>query len=701
MIEHPETLDLEQMPPELPGASFADALNRAGPWLHHLVPVLARLTLIGAGIALGLWLYGLPRYLLIVVVFGLAYRNRNRINLGTLWGSARWATAAELHEAGMLERTVGIVIGRLRDDRDNRKWEAIKRLVSRPLRESDGVVRHAISVFSNRLFDIYCGENGPLIFIPKNKYVHMLTVAPTGAGKNIGVVIPNLLFYIYSIVCIDIKGENYKATARHRKSVLGQNTLALNPFLVDGIPTETFNPFDLLNLGLPTFFEGCRSLADSLVVPKEGSRDPYWDNQARNLLTVIIVFVAVFGTEDERNMNTIKALLSDRDQLFGALQSMKASDEFGGLLGELAGSMLSVHEKEFASILSSVNNHTSFMSSPLIKASLSRTSFNIRSVVKDPTSLYLILPAEYLHSHANLMRLWINSLLLAVKQSGPSEEHELLFMLDEVAQLGQMEPLAEAVTLLRGYGVRMWFIVQSIAQLEECFPGPQSKTVLANFSTQIYFGLNDIESAQKLTQLIGQRTEAAPSLNRGWSTSSGGGGNSRSSSSGNSGGVTYSGLGRDLIRPDEILREKPDTMFVILQSRYPILGRRLSYFSDPEFAPSGSVTELPPISRTAFLVAALGVLAALYWAEAHIDLRALFSRTPSSALSNYPSQPRPTPEASWSTAPSPDLPLADIELLCPCGNRGIVPASLAGTTVTCQACNVLLSVPHPEEENAR
>jgi type IV secretion system protein VirD4 len=40
--------------------------------------------------------------------------------------------------------------------------------------------------------------------------------APMGAGKGVGVAIPNLLDYRGSIVCTNIKGENSAITRRRR-----------------------------------------------------------------------------------------------------------------------------------------------------------------------------------------------------------------------------------------------------------------------------------------------------------------------------------------------------------------------------------------------------------------------------------------------------------------------------------------------------
>jgi hypothetical protein len=51
---------------------------------------------------------------------------------------------------------------------------------------------------------------------PLYRLGHILTVAPTGAGKGVGAVIPNLLTYQGSAFVLDIKGENFRVTARAR-----------------------------------------------------------------------------------------------------------------------------------------------------------------------------------------------------------------------------------------------------------------------------------------------------------------------------------------------------------------------------------------------------------------------------------------------------------------------------------------------------
>ncbi|MEP4627119.1 MAG: type IV secretory system conjugative DNA transfer family protein, partial [Paracoccaceae bacterium] len=53
-------------------------------------------------------------------------------------------------------------------------------------------------------------------FICSKTFPHALIVAPTGRGKTTGFVIPNLLTWQGSAVVLDVKGECYEASARHR-----------------------------------------------------------------------------------------------------------------------------------------------------------------------------------------------------------------------------------------------------------------------------------------------------------------------------------------------------------------------------------------------------------------------------------------------------------------------------------------------------
>jgi type IV secretion system protein VirD4 len=67
---------------------------------------------------------------------------------------------------------------------------------------------------------------------------HILTCAPTGAGKGIGAVIPNRLDYPGSAFVLDFKGENYAVTARACREA-GQDVFLIDPFGITGAPSPS------------------------------------------------------------------------------------------------------------------------------------------------------------------------------------------------------------------------------------------------------------------------------------------------------------------------------------------------------------------------------------------------------------------------------------------------------------------------------
>jgi len=112
---------------------------------------------------------------------------------------------------------------------------------------------------------------------------HILTCAPTGAGKGIGAVIPNLLDYPGSAFVLDRKGENYAVTARaHRQA--GQEVFVIDPFSITGDAGHARNWLDTLDPDHPDVVSRAGTIADMLVVRSGFESEPHWNDTARDLL---------------------------------------------------------------------------------------------------------------------------------------------------------------------------------------------------------------------------------------------------------------------------------------------------------------------------------------------------------------------------------------------------------------------------------
>ena len=129
---------------------------------------------------------------------------------------------------------------------------------------------------------------------------HLLTIAPTRSGKGTSAIVPNLLTYQGSAWVIDPKGENARMTAPRRgsgDSVAGipgmqQQVYTVDPWGITGQPIARFNPIDWIIRDEANSSENATTPANSIVTPREGKADPFWDEEAKALLMGFILFVA-------------------------------------------------------------------------------------------------------------------------------------------------------------------------------------------------------------------------------------------------------------------------------------------------------------------------------------------------------------------------------------------------------------------------
>ena len=77
---------------------------------------------------------------------------------------------------------------------------------------------------------------------------------------------------------------------------------------------------------------------------------------------------------------------------------------------------------------------------------------------------------------------------------------------DELPQLGYMEEIERAISIVGGVDIRLWLITQDIAQLSEVYPKWES--IIANCKGQVYFRPND----QKTANMIATRLCTAKNL---------------------------------------------------------------------------------------------------------------------------------------------------------------------------------------------
>jgi type IV secretion system protein VirD4 len=86
-------------------------------------------------------------------------------------------------------------------------------------------------------------------------------------------------------------------------------------------------------------------------------------------------------------------------------------------------------------------------------------------------------------------------------------EQPTLLIVDEAAQLGPMDELRAAVTLMRGYGVRVWSFWQDISQLVRTYP-VDWQSFLSNASVLQLFGTGNTHGFAELDGYLGYHSRS-------------------------------------------------------------------------------------------------------------------------------------------------------------------------------------------------
>jgi len=408
---------------------------------------------------------------------------------------------------------------------------------------------------------------------------HLLTVAPTGTGKGVSAVIPNLLDYPGAVVVNDLKGENYAVT-HERRAELGR-VIALDPFRISGAPDAAVNPLDLIDAESEVCDADAATLAYLLVLPSTEGDSAFWDDEAAALLGGLILYVAAIEPTERRHLGTVREYLTaSPDDWHRRIAEMAASRQAHGLIARAANRLAQKSDRERSGVVSTAQRHTHFLDSPAILRTLTHSTAQLRQLKTEALSLYCILPPERLGSHGRWLRLLAGSAIHAMMRTPGLPAHRVLFLLDEFAQLGRMQPVEQALTLLRGYGVRLWLLVQDFSQIQATY-GPKADSILANAAVLQAFGTNDVKTAEYLSRRTGQATVWTSSENRttGQSLS-----HNLMPTQQRGTAQSTSETGRPLLMPDEIMRMDQRRELLFLTGYAPLLVDRVNYLRDPEFA---------------------------------------------------------------------------------------------------------------------
>ena len=201
-------------------------------------------------------------------------------------------------------------------------------------------------------------------------------------------------------------------------------------------------------------------------------------------------------------------------------------------------------------------------------AVLGQSDFAFADVKASPASVFLVLPPDRLATYARWLRLMVAQGLTDLARAPASPGRSVLFLLDEFAALGRLEPVERAMGLMAGYGIQLWPILQDVHQLRATYVR-RAGTFLSVAGVLQVFGVIDHHSAKLVSDLLGQETVVFETMSRALDAEE----------TGISFGTQHVGRA-----PDEVRAMPSDLQLLFLAGQRPIIATKLAYFADREFA---------------------------------------------------------------------------------------------------------------------
>ncbi len=411
-------------------------------------------------------------------------------------------------------------------------------------------------------------------FLEFNQAKFVALAAPTRAGKGVGIVIPNLLHWKSSVVCLDIKGENFDKTSGYRAGF--SQVFKFNPFITD---THGYNPLTYVSRNPNKTMSDIQTIARILWPIND--KDPIWNDSSCNLFQGLVSYLLDQEQyiDCQVNMFNVFKLAGDIGtfslEIWNKL--VKSSDIALSETTEMAlNSYFSLPQETKTSVLGTFNAQMQIFSNPTVAHCTSRDDFNLDEIRKKRLSIYVCIGANRLSQASKLLNIFFSQLIQLNTDELPEQNPELketaLILLDEFTALGKVDIIEKAVSYIAGYNLRLLLIYQSESQLSSVYGEDCARNIITNCGCQILFAPREQRDAEEYSKILGNTTINIENYSY---TLGGKDMHGRN--------ISINQQERALMLPQEIKEMGIDTEIIIIENCKPIKANKIKYYEGSIF----------------------------------------------------------------------------------------------------------------------
>ncbi len=407
--------------------------------------------------------------------------------------------------------------------------------------------------------------------------------APPRAGKGTGIVVPNLLNWPGSLICVDIKRENWTLTAGFRQRS-GQTCYLFDPFAEDG-KTARWNPFFYVSKDPLKRVNDLQRIAEMLY-PDPPNVDPFWTASARSLFLGIALYLFETPSSPKTIGEVLRQGMASDDEGFGQHWKRVIEGRNKGkypLSSQCVRALYDVIDLApvtASSIRKTFTSRLDLWLNPILDAATSANDFDLRELRRRPLSIYVGVNPDDLHRLRPVLALFFQQAIglqtRTLPEHDPTLIYQVMMLLDECTALGRIPIIAESISYLPGYNVRVVLVIQTPAQLRDVYGANGAETMLKSLAARIVFEPKDFADAREISDELGFTTVKSTTLSKPLMDFSDPRGRRQRS-------VSVSEQRRALLLPQEVKALGPEQAIIFYEGLKPIRCRKIRYFTDSRF----------------------------------------------------------------------------------------------------------------------
>lgn len=379
----------------------------------------------------------------------------------TTYGASRWATWAELEEAGY--------------------------------------IKHKDEIHPRSFIIAPAGDDHYIAIPPDESIRHSLVCGPTGTGKTSTFIYPQAILRLKTSAIFteatsgSTPPDVFTHTARWRKEQGGQEIYYFNP---TDLTSDCFNPVDLVD-DVATAVKIAELIVDNTAhTAHKGGNSEFFDKAEKHLMTAAVIHAA--GAKS--NLTAIR-------KLFG-----EGAKDAGMEIAESPFELARTEYQAFLNLTTDTLRQNIMIGArqrlnpwllPVVEALTSRTTVDLNNIHDKLFSLYLAVDSD--NAEVKPVATMTLNFMLSVPLNKPLK-HDLMLILDEFANFGGIPGFQNKMGIIRHRGIGVTLGFQNVVQLSSVYGNDNAKMFLSQPVTRIFLKPNDLDTAQAISEQLGVKT---------------------------------------------------------------------------------------------------------------------------------------------------------------------------------------------------